>query len=54
VGASDLLITAAILSAAGWILYRSLWKARGRCCGCSGCGSAPGGDAPVRLGRRRD
>ncbi|HEY6003520.1 MAG TPA: FeoB-associated Cys-rich membrane protein [Anaeromyxobacter sp.] len=50
-GASDVLLAGAILAGAGWVLYRSLWKARGRCAGCSGCGS--GGEAPVQLGRRR-
>jgi FeoB-associated Cys-rich membrane protein len=51
VGASDAVIAGAVLAAAGWVLYRSLWKARGRCAGCGGCGAS--GQAPVKLGRPR-
>jgi hypothetical protein len=41
-GAIDLTLAAAILAAAGWLLYRSYRRARGGCCGCSGgCGESP-------------
>lgn len=54
---ADALITAAILAAACWLLYRSLWVRRGACAGCSSAGSCRG-EAPraapalVPLGRR--
>lgn len=35
-GGADLMLMLAILAAALWLLYRSLWKSRGRCPGCSG------------------
>jgi len=36
-GVKDLLIAAAILIGAAWLLYRSLWKKKGHCRGCEGC-----------------
>ncbi len=33
----DLLLAGGIVLGALYILYRSLWKDAGRCCGCSGC-----------------
>ena len=36
-GFSDMVIAAVILSGAGYLLYISLWKHKGSCCG-SGCG----------------
>jgi hypothetical protein len=50
---ADLLVAAAILAGAAWLLYRSLWRSGGACHGCAGaCRSVPR-DAPglVRLGR---
>ncbi|HWI41487.1 MAG TPA: FeoB-associated Cys-rich membrane protein [Verrucomicrobiae bacterium] len=40
-GFADLLIMAVILAASGYLLYRSLWKKKGHCQGCSdhGCSS---------------
>jgi len=38
-GISDLIIAAVILSGACYLLYHSLWKKKGHCCGsgCDGC-----------------
>lgn len=37
-GVSDMIIAAVIVAGAFWILYRSLWKKKGHCHGCSsGC-----------------
>lgn len=33
-GASDMIIAAFILAGAAYLLYRSLWKKKGHCCGC--------------------
>jgi FeoB-associated Cys-rich membrane protein len=56
VGATDLAIALAILAATLWVLYRSLWKTRGGCHGCTGggCGSrkSAGSDHLVKLGER--
>jgi hypothetical protein len=37
-GVSDLIIAAAILAVAVYLLYRSIWKKKGHCAGCDGCG----------------
>ena len=39
-GISDMVIAVAILAAASYLLYISLWKKKGNCCGsgCSGGG----------------
>ena len=53
VGPSDLLIAAAVLAAAAWLLVRSIQRTGGGCHGCSGgCARRPPVDALVRLGRR--
>jgi hypothetical protein len=49
VGATDLALAAVILAGAGWLLYRSLWKAGGPCRGCAGGGCARGRSAPAAL-----
>ena len=52
----DLVIAAAVLAAAGWLLVRSLRRTGGGCAGCSGAGCARGPRAPtalVRLGGPR-
>ncbi len=36
-GTVDLIIAAAILGVAVWLLYRSIWKKKGHCHGCDGC-----------------
>ncbi|MCX7724076.1 MAG: FeoB-associated Cys-rich membrane protein [Thermodesulfovibrio sp.] len=36
-GITDILLAFLILGLAVYILYRSLWKKRGSCRGCSGC-----------------
>jgi hypothetical protein len=33
----DIIIAAAILVGAAWLLYRSVWKKKGHCHGCEGC-----------------
>lgn len=40
-GATDLIIMVTILAGAAYLLYRSLWKKKGHCQGCSdhGCGN---------------
>jgi len=40
-GLSDIIIAAVILAGAVYLLYRSVWKKKGHCQGCSdgGCGS---------------
>ena len=57
-GAADIAIATAVLSAAFWLIYRSLWKAKGACHGCSSGGSCrppeQGGSGVVRLKRRAD
>jgi hypothetical protein len=58
VSATDAVIAALVLAAAGWLLYRSLWRARGPCGGCSGggCGrdrAAPEGLVKLRGAPRR-
>jgi hypothetical protein len=50
----DLVIAAAVLAAACWLLVRSLRRTGGGCAGCSGggCGRGPREPAAlVRLGR---
>lgn len=39
-GANDVVWMVLILGGVGWLLYRSLWKKKGECHGCSGgcCG----------------
>lgn len=39
--ATDIGIAVAVLAAAAWLLYRSLWKAGGHCHGCSGGACRP-------------
>ncbi|HEY6837324.1 MAG TPA: FeoB-associated Cys-rich membrane protein [Geobacteraceae bacterium] len=34
--ANDIVWMVLILAGTGWLLYRSLWKKRGQCHGCSG------------------
>lgn len=37
-GIADIIIAAVILAGAAYLLYRSVWKKKGHCCGCdSGC-----------------
>jgi hypothetical protein len=36
-GVSDFLIAAALVAGCCYVLYRSLWKKKGHCHGCSGC-----------------
>jgi len=38
VGTFDIVLMAAILAGAAWLLYRSLWKKKGHCPGCDGGG----------------
>ncbi len=40
-GVNDVVWMVLILAGAGWLLYRSLWKKKGQCHGCSGgsCGT---------------
>jgi hypothetical protein len=40
-GIADMIIAAAILAVAGYLLYYSLWKKKG-CCSGSGCGGSCG------------
>ena len=42
-GAGDLFTAALILAATGYLLYRSLFRTKGGCHGCSGggCGRSP-------------
>lgn len=35
-GTADMIIAAAILGVAAWLLYRSVWKKKGHCHGCEG------------------
>lgn len=56
--ASDLAVAGPILAAALWLLYRSTWKAKGHCHGCSSsgaCRTSPArGDGLVQeIGRGR-
>ncbi|GFE62464.1 FeoB-associated Cys-rich membrane protein [Geobacter sp. AOG2] len=37
-GTMDIVLMAAILGGAAWVLYRSLWKKKGHCHGCDGGG----------------
>lgn len=37
-GTADMIIAAAILGVAAWLLYRSVWKKKGHCHGCEGGG----------------
>ena len=37
-GTADLMLMLAILGGTLWLLYRSLWKSRGKCPGCQGSG----------------
>jgi hypothetical protein len=46
---SDVVIAALVLAGSAWLLYRSLWKARGPCHGCSGGGCGRGGSTSERL-----
>lgn len=41
-GIADLFWMALVLGGAGYLLYRSVWKKRGHCCGGSGCGGCGG------------
>jgi len=53
VGLADAVTAAVILAGALYLLYRSLWKGKGSCAGCTsgGCGSPARAPAPlVRLG----
>lgn len=34
-GTTDIIIAAAILGFAAWLLYRSFWKKKGHCHGCT-------------------
>ncbi len=51
-GASDIAIAAAILGAATYLLYRSIWKKKGHCPGCSSGGCGPRDTVPVPRARR--
>jgi hypothetical protein len=60
VSASDLVIAAAVLSAAGWLLWRSVARSKGGCHGCTsgGChGRKESASTPasglVRIGTQR-
>ncbi|MDX9714260.1 MAG: FeoB-associated Cys-rich membrane protein [Dissulfurispiraceae bacterium] len=44
-GLIDIVLIAVIISGAGYLLYRSIWKKRG---GCSGCSSGCSGDRGCR------
>lgn len=35
-GANDVIWMVLITGGTGWLLYRSLWKKKGQCHGCSG------------------
>lgn len=50
-GSPDILVASVILAGASYLLYRSLWKKKGHCHGCSGCGS--GAPDTVQLRRPR-
>ncbi len=39
-GIADVVWMALILGGAGYLLYRSVWKNKGRCQGCNGAGCA--------------
>lgn len=54
--AADIAIAAAVLGAALWLLWRSLWGSKGHCVGCSGGACRPSQrDAAelVRIGQLR-
>jgi len=38
-GISDLIIAAVILAGACYLIYSSLWKQKGSCCGSGCCGN---------------
>jgi hypothetical protein len=52
----DMFLAVCILAAAGWLLYRSLFKNKGGCAGCSGCSCSEdrqkGKDRLVRLSKK--
>lgn len=54
--AADMAIAAAVLGAALWLLWRSVWRSKGGCAGCSGgaCRSSQRDAAElVRIGQFR-
>ncbi|HSW64822.1 MAG TPA: FeoB-associated Cys-rich membrane protein [Dissulfurispiraceae bacterium] len=47
-GVADIFWMALILAAAGYLLYRSLWKKKGHCSGCDGCECQTGTKPPMQ------
>jgi hypothetical protein len=49
----DVILAVCIVTAAGWLLYRSLFRNKGGCAGCSGCSCSEDQhkekDRPIRL-----
>jgi hypothetical protein len=50
-GASDIIVASVILAGAAYLLYRSLWKKKGHCAGCSGGGCTSRDTVPVPRAR---
>ncbi|OFX26202.1 MAG: hypothetical protein A2V77_21205 [Anaeromyxobacter sp. RBG_16_69_14] len=50
-GAFDFVLSAVILGGAGYLLYRSIWKKKGHCAGCSGGGCTSRDTVPMPRAR---
>lgn len=47
-GVKDIILMVAIVGAAFYVLYRSVWKKKGHCSGCDGCACDQGKEVKTK------